>query len=187
MDYQIPFSQLCFLSTELILYVILILIILRQLFTEFLCRLSSSRTWSKFMKMKSMTRTWISDHLFFRSLFIQRANPCYCSSAKFIFLKICLAMYAIQVVFVPVSSGKNCHFSWWLLFILSTSFESELTCSTVIFCAALVSNLLTIQPVKVAHPFALFFAFFISSCCFLSPPVLLSWIHSPVIHRIALW
>lgn len=48
MDYQIPFSQLCFLSTELILYVILILIILRQLFTEFLCRLSSSRTWSKF-------------------------------------------------------------------------------------------------------------------------------------------
>lgn len=50
MDYQIPFSQLCLLSTELILYVILILIILRQLFTEFLCRLSSSRTWSKFQE-----------------------------------------------------------------------------------------------------------------------------------------
>lgn len=114
------------------------------------------------MKMKRMTRTWISDHLFLRSLFIQHSNICYFSPKKFIFLKICQAMYAIQIVFVPGSSGKNYPFSWCLLFLLSTSFESELTCSAV--CATPVSNLLIIQLVKVAHPFAHYFACFFNSC-----------------------
>lgn len=109
MDYQIPFSQLCFLSTELILYVILILIILRQLFTEFLCRLISSRTWSKFQENKE-------NDLFlnFTSSFPQKPVHPACRSffiffspAKFILLKLCLAMYAMQVEFVPVSHVKN--------------------------------------------------------------------------------
>lgn len=52
-------------------------------------------------------------------------------------------MYAIQDVFVPVST-KNYSFSWWLLLPLSTSYESALACSFVIFYANLVSILLTI-------------------------------------------
>lgn len=162
MDYQIPFSQLCFLSTELILYVILILIILRQLFTEFLCRLSSSRIWSKFHENEGN-----DSYLNFRSSFLQKPVNSACKSlllffCKVIFLKICLSMYAIQVVFVRVSSGKNCPFSWWLLFFwahhLRVSWPALLSYSV---------PPLTIQLVKVAHPL-------LTSLCFLSTVVLFS-------------
>lgn len=130
-DHQIPFPQLCFLSAELILYVILILIIFGQLFTEFVFRLSSSRTWSKLRENERNDSYWISDQLSLRRQIFQRVNPCYCSPVKFIFLKTCLPMYAIWGVFVPVNT-KNYSFSWWLLFLWVHHLK--------VLCSALLSD-----------------------------------------------
>lgn len=137
-DYQIPFSQLCFLSAELILYVILILIIFGQLFTEFVFRLSSSRSWSKLHENERNDSYWISDQLSLGRQFFQCVNPCYCSPVKFIFLKTCLPMYAIRGVFVPVTT-KNYSFSWWLLFFWVHHLK--------VLCSALLSDFMpTLYP-----------------------------------------
>lgn len=153
MDYQIPFSQLCFLSAELILYIILILIIFGQLSTEFLCRLISSRTWSKLLE------NGMNDSNF-RSSFPQNSVPSVCKILVIVLLWILFSLKPVwqcmqYKVCLYLSVWKTL-FSWWLLLLLSTSYLSALGCFSVIFYANLVSNLLNNRISWSCTPFSIF-------------------------------